>query len=485
MRKTNTITTKKTAYFRGNIEIKYRGTGDLSKSFQKEEAYNLDVYHAYITETQEINPEDYLNLTENLKVLSVKNVLIQRPGQSEKNIVFKEDLDNILLQDIEFSSFKSSGELYGTIHAEVLFFVDYSIHELTLHDPVIRKTVEKEKTKDKTKQAEYLNTRLLFDGLLKIIGFLALIPIIAVLIIFTVKYSKLMLFAAVVSGIGILIFFTNNKFSNAIRFFLKILLAILTFCILAFLLIFFALRTGSTIPSLSSGKIESAIDLKHPGKISKFTKLSWVDYDDNKYTAEFPIDTAYYSGARLNRSNFISDYTSWTDIYKNLIGNDTVLMADIYATYEKLESKHNLDRIEFANAIFTSVQNIPYTWILNSECDKAANSGEISRSGFECLGDIQRYSVQSPYEFISNTKGDCDTKTVFLYCVFKHFGYDAVILLSRKYKHTMIGINIPGRGKFVKFAGKKFYVWETTTKGWQAGQLPPDVGNLRYWHVIM
>ena len=53
------------------------------------------------------------------------------------------------------------------------------------------------------------------------------------------------------------------------------------------------------------------------------------------------------------------------------------------------------------------------------------------------------------------------------------------------YEHALIGINIPANGKFKNHRGKKYYVWETTVKGIDIGQLPPTHSNMNLWEVTL
>ena len=60
-----------------------------------------------------------------------------------------------------------------------------------------------------------------------------------------------------------------------------------------------------------------------------------------------------------------------------------------------------------------------------------------------------------------------------------------VILNSDLYAHSMIGINLPMYGKYKMISGKKYYFWETTSKGFTAGVLPPDNWNISKWFLAL
>ena len=104
--------------------------------------------------------------------------------------------------------------------------------------------------------------------------------------------------------------------------------------------------------------------------------------------------------------------------------------------------------------------------------------------GFECDSYVKG-AIYSPVEFIDKFKGDCDTRTVFLYTVLKRYKYDVVILNSDVYGHSILGVNISSSGRYKYHNGKRYYTWETTSPGWRLGDLPPDYYNIKYWHVTL
>ena len=95
------------------------------------------------------------------------------------------------------------------------------------------------------------------------------------------------------------------------------------------------------------------------------------------------------------------------------------------------------------------------------------------------------YGLYSPSEFIWQLKGDCDTRTVLLYSMLQNMGFDAVIFISSQYAHSMLGVDVPSSGDYLRHKGVNYYFWETTSKGWVPGALPPDMQQLAYWEVAL
>jgi hypothetical protein len=134
------------------------------------------------------------------------------------------------------------------------------------------------------------------------------------------------------------------------------------------------------------------------------------------------------------------------------------------------------------------VQNIPYNILTSESCSDAyLNSKSIKDmidQGIDCDGNVFG-GLYTPTEFIKNFKGDCDTRTVFLYTILNRYGYDTRILNSDFYRHSIIGVNLPSRGRFKTHLGKRYYTWETTNINWQLGDLPPSTSRMDLWHVAL
>ncbi|MBL4658094.1 MAG: hypothetical protein JKX73_08855 [Flavobacteriales bacterium] len=144
--------------------------------------------------------------------------------------------------------------------------------------------------------------------------------------------------------------------------------------------------------------------------------------------------------------------------------------------------------VDFADVIVSFVQDISYSYVLRNSCitryEEDTAFKDMIDDGTPCYDSIT-YGFNTPAEFITSLHGDCDTRTVFLFKLMSHFGYDVAILSSNFYRHSILGISMPGVGDFLEFRGKKYYVWETTNTGWQRGVIPPNNSNLSYWEVCI
>ena len=218
---------------------------------------------------------------------------------------------------------------------------------------------------------------------------------------------------------------------------------------------------------------------------------NWVNYDKMDYNEIFKIganDAAKAKGFRNNLNLSYYDNALWTKLYSKLVMHDKESIDKIVNMFGDLAKERNIKKKELAEIIVSSIQYIPYVLVHEESCLKARKMGgfmtDYHRSGKPCLPNIL-YGIQSPAEFMSDFQGDCDTRAVLAYAVLTKLGYNAAVLVSEKYGHAILGLNLPSAGKYVKYKSVKYYTWETTARTWQLGQLPPTCSNIRYWRVAL
>lgn len=232
-------------------------------------------------------------------------------------------------------------------------------------------------------------------------------------------------------------------------------------------------------------------------KIDHVTHLHrWESISYNGHNTEFGAKFTVLPTVACEAESFreklpepISDGSTkdyYGKVYIQLVKDNRGKMEKIYEIYEKIRKKYKLDHRQFAEMVVSSVQEIPYVLVHPESCFKARQWGGFMESyhaeGKECLPEI-RFGLTSPSEFIYNLKGDCDTRTVFLYTVLSHFGYDVAIFVSDK--HCILGIHLPAlHGDYLTHRGKKYYFWETTAKGFAPGILPNEFKN-DTWYIAL
>ena len=218
-------------------------------------------------------------------------------------------------------------------------------------------------------------------------------------------------------------------------------------------------------------------------------EIKWKDYSNEWYETKLIVNSDIVKNA-ANYRNLQAPLSSTMDYYGLLSNLYLISQKDAYfRVIEKLDSiktKRNFSPERFAEVIVTMVQSIPYCAIVEESCNPFAYRDpmikELLRNN-PCEPYV-RYGIKSPAEFLKDLKGDCDTRTLFLYGLLKAKGYDVAIFGSQKYNHSLLGISLPINALDYKIVNnKKYYLWEVTAEDFKPGFLPPSINDLRYWAV--
>jgi len=238
----------------------------------------------------------------------------------------------------------------------------------------------------------------------------------------------------------------------------------------------------------SSNKVDEQQEFQKPYKI---IHLKWKDQKGSNYNGSFKLLIEDLNMSSYNISSLKDEnYTSFADIYSNVYNLDKDYLTGLYDMFDSIKDKNQQNKNEFANTIVTMVQSIKYVLVLDNSCSDPYNRRnpiirELLDLGVKCVGPAP-FGLKTPSEFMASTEGDCDTRTLLLYTIFKHFKYDVAIINSEYYGHSMLGLNIPGaRGMYKNYNGKKYYFWETTQLGPKLGELQREIGNINYWKITL
>ena len=267
--------------------------------------------------------------------------------------------------------------------------------------------------------------------------------------------------------------------------FTRIILLIIWFSFVS--LLFTIVDFFSSDSSSSSNKTTSKTikkEVKADKIISNYTY--WYDFYNNYYNANLEISrNAYYKSIRNKENNYASTIGA---LYRVIYNSDKLDLNLVYKELDFIRRDRSLSKRRFAEIVVSMVQNIPYNIIVQESCSLAQirndSVNEMILRGYECEGNVYA-GVYSPLEFVKKMKGDCDSRTLFIYTVLKKFNYDVVILNSDLYAHSIIGLNIPSSGRYKYYNGKRYYTWETTAKGYELGVLPADFSNIDYWYIAL
>lgn len=244
-------------------------------------------------------------------------------------------------------------------------------------------------------------------------------------------------------------------------------------------------QESNYIPEKPDGSMDEDHKIRKKIKVT----LDWSTVSGKKYTGSYELykDEINSSAANLRMTSF-SNFTSYNMVYRSVYNKDKYFLNSVYAMLDSIRESNSLNRMEFANAITGMVQSIDYVLILESDCNDPkvlvdADIRNMLRSGVSCEGNAP-FGIKTPLEFLSTMKGDCDTRTLLLFTLFKYFNYEVAIINSDYYGHSMLGLNLSSaRGVYKKYNGVKYYFLETTNKGFAIGELPREMSYMNFWNV--
>ena len=265
---------------------------------------------------------------------------------------------------------------------------------------------------------------------------------------------------------------------------------------IVFAWIFSALRSDTTNVATAFDSIEDEIieevEVKADTTVYTFGgeffthKHEWLDNNQNEYKGVFKVHEEYLEPSSENRDHIRSS-APWTTVYGRLAAFDDGKLDGLLEMYQEIKDENDLNQKEFADMVVTSIQNISYVLVHDHSHEKAEELwGEVyeeyHKSGKPCLENI-KFGIQTPVEFMSNFKGDCDTRALLCYLILNEFGFNVAMLGSDEYGHEVLGISGNYRGSFVKKDGVKYYAWETTAVGYSPGVMASDWSDMDYWTV--
>lgn len=217
----------------------------------------------------------------------------------------------------------------------------------------------------------------------------------------------------------------------------------------------------------------------------------WQDYNNKEYSGNIKVKVSDFRNVANYRNNILvspQDPNQYNNIVSKIYDFDKNKLSLLYSMFDSLKTKHNLSETKFAEVITSCIQDIPYTLVLDNDCNaNKYNDKFISDylgNGGKCEGYI-KFGLLAPNEFMGSLIGDCDTRTLLLFTVLNHYNYDVAMLGSELYRHSVIGINLPYKGISKTINGKRYVIWETTEQGIPPGVIPREVSDMRFWNVTL
>ncbi|WP_300603879.1 DnaJ domain-containing protein [Niabella sp.] len=224
--------------------------------------------------------------------------------------------------------------------------------------------------------------------------------------------------------------------------------------------------------------------------------LRWQDRDDSVYTIRLSVSSAErYRSAQAHRQMDEPQYAAQGigSVYTHMLATDQDAMKPAAMAFSDLARAKKLNKQQTASMIVSCIQSIPYALIVDRSCSASYDDAYINRYLAACKTDCckgyAKFGVQSPVEFLGDLKGDCDTRALFLYSILKQLGYPVALMTSNYYKHALIAVALdeplPDNAIAIHADGKRYYLWETTSKRFGPGELPASLSNIHHWNITL
>ena len=277
--------------------------------------------------------------------------------------------------------------------------------------------------------------------------------------------------------------------------------------LLIFVVIYFWVNNYKTIKSdllpkqTKEGniKIDPPKETKNAANVKDYAstkQIKWWDFSDRNYLLYFSTSAIKFFDSKANREkakNYIEQdqIDFFTSVYSSMTKYDSSGLDSVVSLLNKQAELKQLNPIQKAEMVITFIQEIPYVLVHDMSCSEAQKSDpngfitEYHREGKPCLANIIA-GVQSPYEFLHNLKGDCDTRTVLGYSLLTKMNIPASIWVSEAYGHSVLGVGLPvGTGSYKDIKGMKHYAVELTAKGYRLGMISASNRNMNNWDITL
>lgn len=322
---------------------------------------------------------------------------------------------------------------------------------------------------------------------------------IGILIFYWFNFPKLFYFFLLI-GLGWLLtrFFGKSVFGKIFSF-------LLIFILFGIGLTYFSNKSKDLVPvETKDGKIKISPPIKTDQKegsndkdFSTEKEIQWFDFINNQYLAKYATSSLIFfesqkkSAELAKKGNPASIVSYYNGLYSGMILNDKPKIQEIVKQFAKKSKDKNLNQLQTAEMVTTFVQEIPYCLVHDYTCQEVMdNSNSVfvtsyHKDGKPCLPNIPG-GVQSPYEFLHNLKGDCDTRSLLAFAILKELNISASIWVSEAYGHSILGVGLPVAGGVYKnIEGLNHYGVELTAKGFRIGMVGPDNKNMTNWDIAL
>jgi hypothetical protein len=226
-------------------------------------------------------------------------------------------------------------------------------------------------------------------------------------------------------------------------------------------------------------------------------EIEWYDFINQNYLARYSTSQVDYENSVEQQDQLqekIKGYSNsvefFTRYYNGLYQMDEQKINEVASIFIDSANKKQMTPIETAEMVVTFIQEIPYYLVHEGTCQQSIESGnefvvDYHRDQKPCIPNVAA-GVQSPYEFLHNLKGDCDTRTLLGHALLSKLNIASSIWVSEAYGHSILGVAVPvGNGIYKEINGVKHYGVELTAKGFRLGMVAPEHARPGNWDITL
>lgn len=190
-------------------------------------------------------------------------------------------------------------------------------------------------------------------------------------------------------------------------------------------------------------------------KTSKFieVKYSW-NYGGGSWSYNLKIPKAAYEYYKTVNRDKIRNYSFYvTD------NTDDEYLAGLAEKFKEAAQKKNYSDLDMVKNIILFVQSLEYV-------DDKVGTGYDEYPKF-------------PLETLADQGGDCEDSAILLASLLRELGYGAVLVQFQNH----MGVGVKGEdtlpGSYYEVDGIHYYYVETTSRGWEIGEIPEQLKDQR------
>lgn len=222
--------------------------------------------------------------------------------------------------------------------------------------------------------------------------------------------------------------------------------------------------------------------------------IDWRDFSEiqyhNKYSTQTKLaEQSLQQHNKWSNPSITDEMLFWHDLYYDLYNNDRDKLDSLILYFQNEWKNNNLTLTQAAEMVVTFVQEIPYVLIHDGTCAEAQSMGgfisEYHSEGLPCKAGVVA-GIQSPYEFIHDLEGDCDTRSLLTYAILEGLNIKSSVWVSAEYGHSIIGIAVPTNStNYKSLNGTRYFATELTAKGFRVGMIAPEHTDMDNWNIVL